>query len=62
MLLFQLSKEQALMYVESIKKDIEDAESRAREGKMGVREQEPREEVDRIRKLVEADEREKEER
>ena len=60
MLLFQLSKEQALMYVESIKKDIEDAESRAREGKMG--EQEPREEVDRIRKLVEADEREKEER
>lgn len=56
----KLSKEQALMYVESIKKDIEDAESRAREGKMG--EQEPREEVDRIRKLVEADEREKEER
>ena len=57
-MLFQLSKEQALMYVES----IEDAESRAREGKMGEREQEPREEVDRIRKLVEEEEREKEER
>merc|ERR1712133_215776 len=56
----KMSEEQALAYVETIKKDIELAEERERE-----RQRErlpPRDDLDKIRKLVEAEERAQEER